>query len=258
MRTFLKVLAALGSLVVVAIVAVFFMTSGMTDTADGFFLSATSAEYEQAYSFLAEDFKNTTSKEELKSYMEEHSLSKFKEASWHSRSVNGGRGELAGSITTVDGGVVPVSLGFVKGEEGWKIYSISKPSAGLQEESPAAQMPSEREQIKLVRDSMHVFAVSVREGNMSKMHDHVSSLWQDQFSVGQFDDAFGSFYQFGDALLVLDEHTPQFSDAATVNDEGILILKGFYPTQPNKLHFEHKYIYEGLGWKLMGLNVNIN
>ncbi len=257
MKTFLKILAGIGAIVVIALAAVMFMTAGMSDTADNFFTAVKTNNYDVAYTHLSEDFKNNTSKKELKIYLTKNSFSNFKETSWESRSINGGRGKLVGSITTNTGGVVPVSLGFIKGENDWKIYSIKKPASGIQEETEVATMPSEKEQIKLVSESIHVFAVSVKEKSMSKMFNHVSNLWQKQFSITKFDETFGSFYQFGDALMVFDQYSPQFTDKASINEDGILLLKGLYPTKPNQLHFEQKYIYEGLSWKLASFNVNI-
>lgn len=257
MKTFLKILAGIGAVVVVAIAAVMFMTAGMSDTADKFFSAVKEENYDEAYSLLSEDFRGNTSKSQLKEYLIKNSLIKFKEASWSSRSVNGGRGELVGSITTETGGVVPISLGFIKGGDDWRIYSIKKPSSGLQEEAEIVQLPSEKEQIKLVSEAMYIFAVSVKEQSMSKMYSHISNLWRNQFAVEKFDEIFNPFYQFDDTLMVLEQHSPQFSEKAMIDEDGVLILKGLFPTQPNQVHFEHKYIYEGLGWKLIGLNVNI-
>ena len=158
MKTFLKILAGIGAVVVIALVVVMFMTAGMSDTADKFFAAVKSNNYDEAYSLLSDDFKSNTSKNQLKTYLTSNSLTKFKETSWGSRSVNGGRGELTGSITTESGGVVPISLGFIKGENVWKIYSIKKPLSGIQEETTTVQMPSEKEQIILVSESMHIFA----------------------------------------------------------------------------------------------------
>ena len=108
--------------------------------------------------------------------MESSSLSKFKEASWQSRSFHGNRGQLVGSITTESDGVVPVTLSFVKGESGWKMYSIQKPHAGVQVESSHIQIPTEEEQVRLVAEAMHVFAESVKEKSMGKFHSHISNL----------------------------------------------------------------------------------
>lgn len=114
-------------------------------------------------------------------------------ASWESRSINGGRGSLIGSITTESGGIVSITLSIVKGENGWKIYSIQKPPPGIQEESSPIQMPSEQEQVQLVSKSMRVFAESVNDQSMAKYYSHVSNLWQQQFTIERFDEAVSDF-----------------------------------------------------------------
>jgi hypothetical protein len=35
-------------------------------------------------------------------------------------------------------------------------------------------------------------------------------------------------------------------------------MEGYYPTQPLKVNFKLKYIYEHPAWKLFGINVNVN
>ena len=35
------------------------------------------------------------------------------------------------------------------------------------------------------------------------------------------------------------------------------MLKGSYPTQPNKVFFELKYVIEDESWKLVGINVQV-
>lgn len=257
MRKFLKILAGIGAVVGIAIAAVMFTTSGMTDTADKFFTAVKSGNYEEASSFLSEDFKSSTSRYQLETYLTSNALNEFKEASWSSRSIQGGRGELVGSITTEAGGVVPVSLGLIKGEDDWKIYSIKKPASGIQEETKTAVVPSEKEQIMLASETMHIFAVSIKEKNMSKMFDHVSNLWQKQITVEKFDELFGAFYKLGDTLMVVDEMALQFTEKTNVNEDGVMVLKGLYPTAPNQVHFEQRYIYEGLGWKLVSFYIEV-
>jgi hypothetical protein len=89
------------------------------------------------------------------------------------------------------------------------------------------------------------------------MHEHISHLWQRQFSVEKLDKSFESFFKFGDALMILDRYPPQFTEKAMIDENGVLILVGTYPTKPSQVYFEHHYIYEGLGWKLVALNVNV-
>lgn len=256
MSKFLIILAGIGAIVVIAIAAVFFFTAGMVDKADEFFTHIKSNNYDQAYSLLSQDFQSNTSMNDLKAYISKNSLNNFKEASWESRSINGGRGTLTGSITTESGGVVPITLNFVKGESGWRIYSLQKPSSGIQEETAAIQIPTEQEQVQLVSTSMHVFAEAVNEKSMKKFHSHISHLWQKQFTVDRLDGAYGKLYSIDADLTVLDNYSPQFSSKATIDEDGVLLLAGRYPTKPNSVIFEQKYIYEGLGWKLLGFNIS--
>ena len=257
MKTLVKVLAGFVGVIVLAIGAVFFLTSGMVGIADEFFLAIKGKDAESVYSYLSDDFKAGTSQAELIAFMEKNGLVNFDEANWQSRSINGGRGELVGSISTSTGGVVPITLSFVKGNDGWKIYAIQKPNSGLQAESSQGQIPSEAEQVQLVRESMHVFAVSVNEGSMARFHAHTANLWQQQFLVEDFDEAFGAFYDIGADLTVLDNYSPRFDSAPSFDEEGFLVIAGHYPTQPNQMHFEQKYVYEGLGWKLSGFSARI-
>lgn len=257
MKKLIKIFLGIVGVFIIAIVAVFYFTADMVKSADEFFSAVKENDINKAYTYLSEDFQASTSQTDLEIYLENNFIDKFKEASWESRSINGGRGSLIGSISTQTGGVVPITLSFVKGDNGWKIYSIQKPSSGIQEESSTAEIPSEQEQVQLVSKSMKIFAESVNDKSMAKFHSHVSNLWQQQFTIGKFDEAFGVFYDTGVDLTVLDKYSPQFRAKPSIDENGVLVIAGHYPTEPNQVHFEQKYIYEGLSWKLMGFSANI-
>jgi uncharacterized protein YxeA len=257
MKKLLKILIGIVCVFVLAIAAAFFFTADMTATADEFFTAVKNKDMEKAYTYLSEDFQSGTTKKDLQEYLKSNSFSKFKEANWQSRSFNGGRGDLTGSIATDTGGVIPITLSFVKEENDWKIYSIQKPSSGIQEETTSIEIPSEQVLVKLVNKSMSVFSDSVNEKSMVKFHSHVSNLWQQQFSPEKFDEAFGSFYELDIDLALLESFSPQFSAKPNIDEDGVLLIKGHYPTQPNQVYFEQKYLFEGLGWKLIGFNTNI-
>lgn len=252
-----KILLGLVAVVSLALGAIFYFTADLVTVADQFFAASKSKNMEQAYSYLSDDFRAGTSQSELEMFLEKNLLTTFQEANWQTRSINGGRGELIGSVTTDSGGVVPITLSFVKGSSGWKIYSIQKPSSGIQEESASVQMPSENQQIELVRASIHAFAESVNEKSMAKFHSHVSNLWQQQFTVQKFDDTFGAFYDLGADLTILRNVSPLFDSKPTLDENGVLSIVGHYPTEPSQLSFEQGYIFEGLGWKLVAFKTII-
>ncbi|WP_308366232.1 MULTISPECIES: hypothetical protein [unclassified Microbulbifer] len=221
MNKLLKIVLGVVGVITLAILAVFYLTSGMVKVADELFLAASQGDTEKAYSLLSEDFKNGTSKEDLEKYFIVNSINNFKEASWESRSTSGGRGSLKGSITTHSDGVIPITLNFVKSNGNWKIYSIQKPSSGLQFESEV-QIPSKNEQSILVEDSMQAFAESVNEKSMEKFHSTFSSMFKMQFTPEKLDEAYGSFYQAGVDLTVLKDIEPVISTSPEIDDNGIL------------------------------------
>jgi hypothetical protein len=58
-------------------------------------------------------------------------------------------------------------------------------------------------------------------------------------------------------LTVLDRLEPTIDGTPKIGEQGQLILTGHFPSQPDRVTFEQTYIYEGLGWKLIGFGFNI-
>lgn len=257
MKTLFKFLGALAALIVIGIGAVFYFTSDMVDATDEFFDAVKSNNLDQAYTSLSEEFKAKTSRDDLVAFIEENSLNDYASANWSTRSIESGNGSISGAIITKHGGSVPLHIGFVKEQEDWKIYSMKVPKAGLQDENSTAQPPGDEKLVQLARSAMHEFALSVNDRSMQKFHSHISNLWQQQFSIQDLDNAYSAFYDAGIDLTVLDQMSPQFNNPPEIDTNGVLVVNGLYPTQPSQLHFEQKYIYEGLSWKLVGFSANI-
>ncbi len=101
--------------------SVFYLTSGITRTADQFFKSVKRNDMQAAHTYLSEGFRASTSQEQLETFLKGTALINYKRASWGSRSITGKTGEINGSIETADGGTIPIKMEFVKEKEGWKI-----------------------------------------------------------------------------------------------------------------------------------------
>jgi hypothetical protein len=257
MKTLLKIVIGLAAVFILAIGAAFWLTSGMADTADAFFQAVKKQDLAAARSYLSEDFRASTDEPALKEFLTRGALLHFKDANWSNRQISGGRGELNGAIRTDAGGVVPLKLMFVKENGAWKIYGIQKPTAGLQPEDTSPTVPARADQIELVKRSMHEFALSVNSKSMEHFRGTVSHMWQRQITTQQMDDAFGKVYGIGADFTVLDKVQPVIEGNPALGEHGELVLKGYYPTQPNQVDFKQSYLYEGIGWKLYGFSFNI-
>ena len=236
---------------------VFTLTSGIVETADSFFKAVEQQDYSKAYGYLSEDFQYSISEDNFKSFLESSALVNYAGAEWDSRSISNGEGTLEGSVKTKSGGVIPIKLKLVKENDEWKIYSIQKPDTGIVSEgSTAIKIPDEEKRIKLVKDSMHDFALAVNAKDFTEFHKHISKNFQDQFSPEKLFEIFKSFSEQNIDLTVLDPLQPLFDEAPQIDEQGILILVGHYATTPNVTYFKLKY-YERPNWKLMGINVDI-
>lgn len=257
MKKALKIILGIVAAIAVLIIAIFYFTSGMVDTADAFFKAVKQQDIAKARSYLSEDFKASTDENALKAFLSKGAILNFKEASWSERSINGGQGKLNGSITTETGGVVPIKLMFVKENDGWKIYAIQKPTAGLQSQDASPSVPNKAEQVALIKQSMKNFAVASNNKNMESFRKTISQLWQKQVTTEQLNQAFAPFIEKGIDLTVLDPLEPSFDNEPKIDKNGVLTITGRYPTRPSQLTFEQQYIYEGTSWKLVGFKVNI-
>jgi len=249
-----KIGIAIAVILVAGIASVFFFTSGMEKSADAFFNAVKQKDMATARASLSEDVKASTDENGLNEFLSKSAILNFKSASWSNRQISGDRGQLDGSITTESGGVVPLKLTFVKEHGAWKIYSIQKPTAGIQSGESSAMAPAKNEQAALVKQSMHDFLVSLKQKNMSHFYSSISRMWQKQVTTEQMNAAFSSIIKSGADWSAVDALAPELSPILKIDEDGVLTLSGQYPTNP-ALRFEMKYVYEGVNWKLIGFSL---
>ena len=253
-----RLLIGFGGFVVVSaalFALVWRLTAGLTETADAFFVALRDGDIATAKTYLAEDFRASTSDEQLREYVKNSALSEYQSASWSSRGIQNSRGNLEGTLETRSGGSIPMQIELVKENGGWKIYALRKPPSGLRtDDSP--NKPSEIEQVRLVRATTEQFAAAIQRGDFVEFHKGVAGLWQRQITAEQLQTTFSQFGETGADFSVLNTLQPEIS-AAAYNDDGAFVIEGTYPTRPSTYSYRYSYVYEGVDWKLIGLNANV-
>jgi hypothetical protein len=258
MKKFLIVLGVLAALALAIVILVFFLTSGVTKTADLFFQAVRDGDMETASTFLSEDFKAATSREELEGFLRGTALANYSSATWSSREVSGNTGKVEGSVKTAEGGAIPVQIQFVKEKGKWKIQRIDKAPSGLTEEPEADKTIPELEVLRRMTDTaLRHFAEAVNRADFSDFHGTLSELWKNQITPEKLLEVFHTFVDQKIDLTVLSQFQPVFSEPPAVNEEGFLELTGYYPTQPSILYFTLNYTYEYPDWMLAGVHINL-
>jgi hypothetical protein len=257
----MKKLAKIGIGIVVffvlAYTAVMYFTAGMANTADAFFQSIKKQDIAAARGYLSADFKASTDEAALRAFLSNNALLHFKKASWSNREISGGRGELNGEVISDAGAVIPLKLMFVKENDAWKIYGIQKAAAGLQMEGAEPHIPNGADRVALVKRSMHDFALSINNKSMEHFYATLSPMWQEQITTAKLDEVFGNIYGSGLDFTVLDNLEPVVEPVSSLGENGELILKGYFPSTPNQVHFQHTYVYDSSGWRLLGFDYQI-
>lgn len=260
-----KILGGLILVVILAFVLVLWLTSGMTEATDEFFSLLKQDKVEEAYEMTSEEFQASTSQEEFKSFLSKTSLGEFQSADWNSRQRgSGGEGTLEGTVHTTSGGNIPITVKLIKENEEWKILNLQKADAGIEEKGTSSKktVPEQEELKGLVHDTMLLAAESIESEDFSSFYGSVAELWRGQSSEEEFQkmmtNNFQSFIENKNIdLAAIEEKDPVFDQDPKINENGLLVVNGYYSIQPAPVYFQLQYTYEDTTWKLVGINMEV-
>lgn len=240
---------------------IFQITGPLVEVADSFLGDLARGDVTAAYGKTSSQFRNGTDQARLLRFAEDLSLDRMTETSWGSRSMeassSGPPGRVEGTVTLDDGTEHPLSINFVKEDDAWRIHSIESPSLGFGKAGLDGAGPGEAELVELVHETIVIFANAVAVKSMETLHQHSAMAFKAQFTVAQLDEIYAPFLPMGNNLMVLRDLSPAFNAPPSLDDNGWLDVKGSYSVGPDQVDFEITYIFEGLSWKMGGLNVNI-
>lgn len=137
----------------------------------------------------------------------------------------------------------------------WKIMGINVQATPSLEN--IGKVPTNKEIKKLTLDSLLLFNAAIQTKSFDNFSTKISKLWQKEITPDELLRIFHSFVDQNVNIAPIVKEQPDFEGTPTVNDDGILVLKGSYPTQPNHVFFELKYVFENESWKLVGINVQV-
>ena len=240
------------------LLAIYLLRGGMstaTEVVDEFAKASRQGQIEQAHSYLSSTFKNQTDSAQLAQFLSTSMLSKFDRLELQSETLTGDFATVVARLETAEQSSVSVEFNVVRENSGWRIARIKQLPGG--DTKSAIKMPPLDQQQELARESMAVFAQSVKDGSMAAFHRHISSIWQDQADQQHLEQTYSSLIDAEVDLTGLSKILPEISPDSAINDEGVLVLNGVYPTRPSEVKFAQKFVYQENdgGWRLLGLYI---
>src|SRR5207249_11181000 len=99
-----------------------------------------------------------------------------------------------------------------------------------------AKLPKDKELKALVSDTLSAFNKAVQEKNFAQFHEErLSPRFREEFPLEKFTAAFQVFIDKGYDISNIAKSEPVFDVPPAIDSDGLLVLKGHYPTRPNKV-----------------------
>jgi hypothetical protein len=120
------------------------------------------------------------------------------------------------------------------------------------------KVPSERGLEALVKATLLTFNDANVTGNYEVFHAKLSKPFREQFPVERLARQFQEFNKKHIDFDVIAALKPGYEPAPKVDDDGKLLVKGHFPTEPLRLNFDLTFIPSDGEWKLISINVKID
>ena len=120
------------------------------------------------------------------------------------------------------------------------------------------KVPSERGLEALVKATLLTFNDANVTGNYEVFHAKLSKPFREQFPVERLARRFQEFNKKNIDFDVIAALKPGYDPAPKVDDEGRLLVKGHFPTEPLRVNFDLAFIPSDGEWKLISINVKID
>ena len=206
--------------------------------------------------------------------MRELKLSDYKSLNWHRQVVEADEAKFNGEIVLNDGGRVLVAVTLIKESGQWKIYALHTSKGGGSDAVPMdnrfslvgrepefnkvfkQSLPSEKVIRGLVVKTMADFNTAILQKSFADFYNTISSAWQSQVSQVRLERAFKGFTDLDLDIGGAKESDIVFDQPPVVNNEGFLVVTGYYAIKSYHVVFTLHYTYELPKWKLYGIDVN--
>lgn len=252
-----RAVLTLAGVLVIGALAAFGYTHRLTTTAERLLSAARSGKYEVARTLLSTALREQKRQDWLPQMLEETGLLDARSEEWEEPTIEGGYGEMRGTLTRPSGEEVKVSLHFVREQLDWRLYAIKRPFIGDLPTAIQPPMPDRVEQIALVRRAMQDFTASVKSRDMSFFHSTLAPAKRSEVSAANLDAAFKRFFDIEEDLSTLDQITPSLSTEDTENSADEVTVSGYFATEPKQVHFQQKYCFEKNDWRLLSFKISM-
>ena len=119
------------------------------------------------------------------------------------------------------------------------------------------RVPSDRVLEALVKSSLLSLNDANVTGNYAVLHAKLSKPFREQFPPEKLKATFKEFSQGNADFDIIAAMPPTYDPKPVVDEDGKLVVKGSFPTEPSRLLFELEFIPSDGEWKLIRIQVKL-
>ena len=118
-----------------------------------------------------------------------------------------------------------------------------------------SRVPGERALEALVKVTLLSFNDANVTGNYTVFHAKLSKPFRQQFSPERLEETFKDFARKEIDFDIIAAYKPVYDPEPRVDDEGKLLVRGYFPTEPARVVYDLKFIPSDGEWKLVSINI---
>jgi hypothetical protein len=120
------------------------------------------------------------------------------------------------------------------------------------------KVPSDRVLEALVKSSLLSLNDANVTGNYAVLHAKLSKPFREQFPPEKLKATFREFQTRNADFDIIAAMPPAYDPRPAVDEDGKLVVKGSFPTEPSRLRFELEFIPSDGEWKLIRIYVKVD
>jgi hypothetical protein len=119
------------------------------------------------------------------------------------------------------------------------------------------KLPDKNAQEVLIKTTLLTFNDANVTGNYSVLHAKAAKPFRDQFPPDRLKEVFKAFAEKHIDFDIIATKTPLPTQEPKIDENGTLMLQGYFDTTPSHVYYDLHYILSDGEWKPIKINVNV-
>lgn len=132
-------------------------------------------------------------------------------------------------------------------------------SQGISGQNPSrdARIPNQEQLEVLIKQALSMLNDANIADNYTVFHARIAPNFRRQYTVERIAAAFKVFRDRAIDFGLVVAYRPEITEGPAIDSDGVLKLKGVFPTEPSRVFFDLSFMDTNGKWLILGIHVNV-